>query len=273
MPRIDLRDRTVLLTGAAAGIGRACAVEYARRGARLLLSDRDAEGLDQTRARIVDQGGEASAIVADLSSLDAVDRLADEARRLAGHVDVLHNNAGVMLAARIHEVEWEDYGRVAAINLWAPLRLAHRLLPAMLDRGSGHLAFTASMNGLATAPGTGAYGISKAGIVAWCEALRAEIRGRGVGVTVVCPGFVRTDLFERGGVRDSRFSEAVRTAPRFVGLRPETVARRSVRAIERGRPLIALGPERASLWLKFVSIRAYDAFNALLARATLDLDR
>ena len=72
----------------------------------------------------------------------------------------------------------------------------------MLERGSGHLAFTASLNGLVTAPGTAAYGLTKAALLAWCEALRAEIRGRGVGVTAVCPGFVRTDLFERGRVRD-----------------------------------------------------------------------
>ena len=135
------------------------------------------------------------------------------------------------------------------------------------------VVFTASLNGLATAPGTAGYGLTKAGLIAWCEALRAEIRGRGGGVTVVCPGFVRTGLFEREGIRDARFRDAVRRAPGFVGLRPERVARASVRAVERGRPVVHLGLERASLWLKHVSIRAYDAYNGLLARSTLDLDR
>ena len=122
-------------------------------------------------------------------------------------------------------------------------------------------------------PGDAAYGLTKAGLLAWCEALRAEIRGRGVGVTAMCPGFVRTGLFERGTVRDARFLERVRSAPGFVGLRPERVARATLRAVERGRPVVHLGAERISLWLKHVSVRAYDAYNGLLARATLDPQR
>ena len=269
MPRTDLRDKAVLLTGAAAGIGRACAVELAERGARLLLADVDAEGLAETRALLGERGRDAACFAVDLGSLDEVDRLASEALDHAGRIDVLYNNAGVMVASRALDMEWSDYEHLANVNLWAPLRLTHHLLPAMLERGSGHIAVTASLNGLATAPGTGGYGLTKAGLIAWYEALRAELRGRGVGVTVVCPGFVRTGLFERGRSRDPRFLERTRTAPAFVGLRPEKVARLSVRAIERGRPLRQLGAERASLWLKYLSIRAYDAYNGLLARYTL----
>jgi short-subunit dehydrogenase len=270
---MDLRSKVVLLTGAAAGIGRSCALEYAKRGARLLITDVDCDGLAQTRRLVGEHGVEAFTIEADLSDLGAVDRLAGEALDHAGRVDVLHNNAGVMVASQIIQLDWPDYQFQASVNLWAPLRLVHHLLPAMLERGSGHLAFTASLNGLVTAPGTAAYGLTKAGLLAWCEALRAEIRGRGVGVTVVCPGFVRTELFERGGVRDERFLETVRGAPHFIGLKPEKVARISVRSIERGRPVVYLGWERATLWLKHLSVRAYDTYNGLLARATLDLDR
>jgi short-subunit dehydrogenase len=273
MSRVDLRSKVVLLTGAGAGIGRSCALEYAKRGARLLLTDIDSDSLAETRSLVRGYSVEAVAFEADLSHLDGVDRLASDALSHAGRVDVLHNNAGVMVVSQVRDLNWSDYELQASVNLWAPLRLAHHFLPAMLERGSGHLAFTASLNGLVTAPGTAAYGLTKAGLLAWCEALRAEIRGRGVGVTVMCPGFVRTGLFERGGVRDMRFLEAVRGAPGFVGLRPEKVARISVRSIERGRPVVYLGWERATLWLKHLSVRAYDAYNALLARATLDLDR
>jgi short-subunit dehydrogenase len=174
-----------------------------------------------------------------------------------------------MVASRVLDMEWPDYELLAAVNLWAPLRLTHRLLPAMLERGSGHIAVTASLNGMVTAPGTAGYGLTKAGLIAWYEALRAELRGSGVGITLVCPGFVRTRLFERGRSRDLRFLERTRTAPSFVGLRPEKVARLAVRAIERGRPVIHLGSERGTLWLKHFSIRAYDAYNGLLARYTL----
>ena len=271
MSRTNLRGKRVLLTGAGAGIGRACALEYAKRGARLLLSDCDSDGLEETRRLVGEHGAEASTLEADLARLDEVDQLAAEAR--AGRVDILHNNAGVMLVSQVRALDWSDYERLASVNLWAPLRLTHALLPSMLERGSGHLAFTASLNGLATAPGTAAYGLTKAGLIAWCEALRAEIRGRGVGVTVVCPGFVRTDLFERGGVRDERFLEAVRRAPGFIGLHPDKVARISVCAVERGRPMVNVGLERATLWLKHFSVRAYDAYNGLLARAMLDLER
>jgi dehydrogenase/reductase SDR family protein 7B len=269
MPRTNLRDKIVLLTGAAGGIGRACARELAERGARLLLADADAAGLAQTRTLLRERGVEAVCITADLRRLDAVDRLADEALAHAGRIDVLYNNAGVMVASPVLDMEWSDYEELAAVNLWAPLRLTHRLLPGMLERGSGHIAVTASLNGLVTAPGTAGYGLTKAGLIAWHEALRAELRGRGIGVTVVCPGFVRTGLFEHGRTRDLRFLERTRSAPAFVGLQPEKVARLSVRAIERGRPVVHLGMERGTLWLKHFSVRAYDAYNALLARHTL----
>lgn len=269
MVRTNLRDKVVLLTGAGAGIGRACACELAARGARLLLADIDEAGLDGTRALLRERGNEATCFTTDLASLAAVDRLADEALAHAGRIDVLYNNAGVMVAAQVLDTQWSDYEHLAAVNLWAPLRLTHRLLPAMLERGSGHIAVTASLNGLVTAPGTAGYGLTKAGLIAWYEALRAELRGRGIGITVVCPGFVRTGLFEAGRSRDPRFLERTRNAPAFVGLRPEKVARHAVRAIEGGRPVVHLGAERASLWLKHFSVRAYDAFNGLLASYTL----
>jgi short-subunit dehydrogenase len=269
MPRTDLRDKVVLLTGAAAGIGRAAACELAARGAQLLLADVDEAGLAETRALLEERGNEAACFSADLGRLDEVDRLASEALEHAGRIDVLYNNAGVMVASQALDMEWSDYEYLASVNLWAPLRLTHRLLPAMLERGSGHIAVTASLNGLVTAPGTAGYGLTKAGLIAWHEALRAELRGRGIGVTVICPGFVRTDLFERGRVRDQRLFERTRDAPAFVGLRPEKVARLSVRAIEHGRPVVHLGSERGTLWLKHLSIRAYDAYNGLLARHTL----
>jgi short-subunit dehydrogenase len=267
----DLRDKHVLLTGAAGGIGRACALELAKRRARLLLADIDATSLEETAAMVRERGAEATCFVADLSDLEEVDRLADEALADAGRIDVLYNNAGVMVASQITETPWSDYADLASVNLWAPLRLTHRLLPLMLERGSGHIAVTASLNGLVTAPGTAGYGLTKAALIAWHEVLRAELRGRGIGVTVICPGFVRTDLFEHGRVRDARFLGTIREAPAFVGLRPEKVARIGVRAIERGRPVVHLGLERATLWLKHLSIRGYDAYNALLARATLDI--
>jgi short-subunit dehydrogenase len=265
-----LAGRTALLTGAGSGIGRASALELARRGMHLLLADVESEALEAVADEVRALGSKATPLEVDLAERGQLDALAERALAEAGGVHLLWNNAGVMVASQVKDMAWGDYEWIAAVNLWAPLRLTHRLLPQMLARGSGHLAVTASLTGLVTPPGNAAYGLTKAGLISFHEGLRAELRAKGIGVSVICPGLVRTGLFRRARIRDARYGQTVSDLPGWVGLRPERVARVAVRAIERGRPLVPLGWERGSLWLKQLFPGLYERYNALLARRLLE---
>ncbi len=160
--RKDLKGKSILLTGAASGIGRCLATEFASRGTRLFLTDIDESGLTETAQLCKGDAVSVCTRIANLSKSDEVVDLARWAEEESGGLDVLYSNAGVMVGSQVADMEWSDYEWLIAINLQAPVRLTHELLPAMLARGEGHIAATASMTGIVTPPGTAAYGITKA---------------------------------------------------------------------------------------------------------------
>ncbi|GII56825.1 hypothetical protein Pth03_52140 [Planotetraspora thailandica] len=225
----------MLVTGASSGIGAATAVALAGRGARLVLAGRDEERLAAVAART---GGEI--LTADLPG-DVAGLAAD-----AGPVDVLVNNAGEGWSGPVARMPGEAVERLIAVDLVAPVQLARLLLPQMIGRGGGRLVFVASIAGAVGVRDEAVYSAAKAGLMAFAEALRYELRdpeaygdardglagaktrGRGIGVTVVVPGVVDTPFFARRGVPYGRR----RPAP----IPPERVARAIVRAVERDRP-------------------------------------
>ncbi|WP_245177073.1 SDR family NAD(P)-dependent oxidoreductase [Geodermatophilus sp. DF01_2] len=207
-----------LVTGASSGIGRAVAVELARRGAgRLLLGGRDRDALAEVAART---GGEP--VPADLTSSDGLAATAAAARS----VDLVVHAAGAGWAGDTAGMPVERLEAMLALNLGAPVELTRRLLPSMLARGSGHLVFVASIAGAVPVPGEVVYSATKGGLIAFADALRMEVGRRGVGVSVVLPGAVDTPFFARRGRRYDR------SWPRMRG--PEEVARSIVRAAEHG---------------------------------------
>lgn len=176
-----LEGATALVTGASSGIGRATAAALAGRGARVVALGRDAARLEGVGERQV---------VWDLAEPGAV---AEE----VGPVDVLVNNAGVGWAGPL--VETPEVERLVAVNLVAPILLTRALLPGMLERGRGHIVNVASIAGFVAPRDEAVYAATKAGLVAFSESLRYELRGSGVGVTLVAPGVVATPFFERRG--------------------------------------------------------------------------
>ncbi|MGV9329310.1 SDR family NAD(P)-dependent oxidoreductase [Streptosporangium sandarakinum] len=204
----------VLITGASSGIGAATARAMAAAGARLVLAGRDPGRLDAVAA-----GTGGRALAGDL-----VTDAADLARR-AGPVDVLVANAGAGWAGPLETMPDDAIERLVAGNLTAPIRLTRLLLPAMVERGRGHVVFVASIAGAVGVPGEAVYAATKAGLLCFAESLRYELRG--VGVSVVLPGVVDTPFFERRG------TPYARRWP--VPIPAERVARAIVAAVERGR--------------------------------------
>lgn len=244
---MELRGRTVLLSGATGGLGTAIARALAARGAVPVLTGRRAEVLEPLAA---ETGGRA--IAADLSDAAAVDRLLDE----AGDVDVLVANAGLPGSGHITSFSFEDIDRALAVNLRAPMAMARRLAGPMSARGAGHMVFVSSLSGKVASGGGSVYAATKFGLRGFAHGLREDLRDAGVGVSVVLPGFIRdSGMFHDAGVK----------LPVFVGTKtPDDVAAAVVRAIERDRAEIDVAP---------LGLRAGAAFAGLAPELSARLQR
>ncbi|MBV8787110.1 MAG: SDR family NAD(P)-dependent oxidoreductase [Mycobacterium sp.] len=191
----DFQGRAAVVTGGASGIGFATATEFARRGARVLLSDVDQPGLEQAVNRLRGEGYDAHAVPCDVSRLDEMVHLADESFRLLGQVDVLFSNAGIVVAGPIAQMTHDDWRWVIDIDLWGSIHAAEAFVPRLIEQGTGgHIAFTASFAGLVPNAGLGAYGVAKYGVVGLAETLARELKGNNIGVSVLCPMVVETKL-------------------------------------------------------------------------------
>ena len=187
-----LSGRWVVITGASRGIGAELARRLAADGARLALVARSREALTTLAAEL---GGEP--VVCDVGDPAQVERAAEHIATLAGGApDVVVNNAGVFTIAAAHKTSVELFRRTLEVNLVAPFALARAFLPAMRERGSGHLVTLGSVADRNIFPGNAAYSASKYGLRAMHEVLRAELRGSGVRATLVSPGAVDTELWD-----------------------------------------------------------------------------
>jgi NAD(P)-dependent dehydrogenase (short-subunit alcohol dehydrogenase family) len=187
-----------VVTGGASGIGLALAERFAAEGMSVVLADVDEPRLREVEARLSEGGTDAVGVVCDTSSADAVDALAAAVLDRFGAAHVLCNNAGV---AGVGDAWRGDIGlwhRVVGINLMGVVHGIRAFLPIMSEQGEGHIVNTASMAGLIAMPGAAPYNATKHGVVAISEGLFIELRATGspVGVSVLCPGFVRTRLLE-----------------------------------------------------------------------------
>lgn len=238
--------RVCVITGAASGIGRACAEAFAAEGARVVLADVNVDRLEAVGEAIRAAGGEAVAVRCDVSSDADVDALAAATEAAFGPADVLMNNAGVMLRGPLEKMPIADWQWIMDINFFGAVRGVRAFLPAMLARGSGHIVNTASIGGLLGGrPHSAGYSASKFALVGYSETLHAHVRPKGVGVSVLCPGGVRTNLPEQ-----IRLSEAAE-GPEGYGLdeafgpeaaEPDAVAKLVLDAVAEDRFLILTDP-------------------------------
>ena len=244
---MELRGRTALVTGATGGLGSAIARALASRGASVVVTGRRADVLAPLAA---ETGGRA--LECDLADPAGVERLLGE----AGAVDVLVANAGLPGSGHITSFSAEDIDRALAVNLRAPMVMARALAEPMAARGSGHLVFVSSLSGKAASGGGSVYAATKFGLRGFAHGLREDLRGSGVGVSVVLPGFIRdSGMFHDAGVK----------LPSYVGTKtPEDVAAAVLRAIEHDRAEIDVAP---------LGLRAGVAFAGLAPELSARLQR
>jgi NAD(P)-dependent dehydrogenase (short-subunit alcohol dehydrogenase family) len=215
-----LTGRTAVVTGGARGIGAATAAALARAGARVVVGDLD---LAQAEATARDIGEAATALPVDVADRGALTAFLDEAGSRFGPLDVLVNNAGIMPLSRIEDEPDATTARVLAVNLHAVIHGSREAVARMRPHGRGHIVNMASVAAKAPGPGAATYAATKAGVVAFSAALRAELRGSGIQVSCVLPGLVATEL--SAGV----------AVPGYRPVTPATVADAVVRVVRRPR--------------------------------------
>jgi clavulanate-9-aldehyde reducatase len=191
---VDLTGKVVAVTGASSGIGEATALACARAGAAVALAARRSERIEELAARITADGGRAFALRTDVGEEDQAREFVQRAHEQLGRLDVLVNNAGVMLLGPIEGADTEEWRRMIHANVFGVLYCSHAALVLMREQGSGHIVNVSSVAGRIARAGSGVYNLTKFGVGAFSESLRQEGVELGVRVTLIEPGAVATEL-------------------------------------------------------------------------------
>ncbi|MFB7273721.1 SDR family oxidoreductase [Streptomyces sp. NPDC056244] len=259
----------VLVTGAASGIGRATAFAFAEAGARIVAVDLDGEGAARTAelARLTG-APEAWAETVDVGDGEAMEKLAEKVATEYGIVDVLVNNAGIGLSGPFLDTTTEDWKKVLDVNLWGVIHGCRVFGRQMAERGQGgHIVNTASAAAYQPSKALPAYSTSKAAVLMLSECLRAELAGKGIGVSAICPGFVNTNITSTArfaGVSAEEEERRRKKTSRLYGLRnypPEKVADAVLRAVVRNQAVVPVTPEARGA--RFLSRFAPGALRAI----------
>jgi NAD(P)-dependent dehydrogenase (short-subunit alcohol dehydrogenase family) len=247
-----LQGKIVLITGASRGLGLAMAEEFGRLGATLVLNARDPYELERARKllltrRVVDDPDDILLIPGDLRDSQQADQVVRDATTRFGRIDMLVNNAGVITVGPVENQTVQDFRDVMDTNFFSGLHCTLAVLPQMLERGRGNIVNITSIGGKIAVPHLLPYSASKFASVGFSEGLNVELRGKGILVTTVCPGLMRTGshlnaLFTGDAAREYRWFSLSAGLP-FISTSARSAARKIVRATISGKSEIAITPQ------------------------------
>ena len=249
----SFKDRVAVVTGGAGGIGMALARAFAGRGAKLVLADLDSEALARATSELQALGAEAIGVPTDVTELDSVEQLAARAVDHFGAVHIVCNNAGVAPFGMMTQATHKDWEFTMGVNFWGVVHGVETFVPRMLAQGQGgHIVNTASMAGLVGMQWLGLYCASKFAVVGLSESLHRELQPQGIGVSVLCPMIVDTNInantvrMRPARMRNPTPDPEAPPASAMKGgvIDPGEVGRRVVRGIERGDLYILTHPEQ-----------------------------
>ncbi|GAC1541304.1 MAG: SDR family NAD(P)-dependent oxidoreductase [Polyangiales bacterium] len=259
------KEPRVVVTGAGSGFGRALCLEVARRGARILASDVNVANAEET-CRLAKEAGahDARALRCDVTQAEQVEALAAAADEAWGGTDLVANNAGVGSGGRVGEVSLEDWKWTIDVDLWGVIYGCHAFVPRMRKQKSGHVLNVASAAGLLCAPKMAPYNVAKAGVIALSETMSAELIDDGVGVTVLCPTFFKTNIVASGRFTDAASKKMGEAMIARSNIEPGAVAKSTLAAIERGD--LYTVPMADGRWMWRLKRLSPDAFRKLAGR-------
>ncbi|MBP1871995.1 NAD(P)-dependent dehydrogenase (short-subunit alcohol dehydrogenase family) [Ensifer adhaerens] len=198
------KDKVVIVTGAAGGIGGAISARFAAEGARVIVTDMNGEGAEATVAQISGEGGNARALASDIATAEGCRAIIDNVIATEGHIDVLCNNAGINRRGNLLSLMPEDWRLSFTVNVDAMFHLCQATLPHMIEAGGGAIVNTASQWGLYPAPNHIAYNVTKAAVASFTQNLARDYAPNKIRVNAVCPGEIHTPMLEAGVKRSGR---------------------------------------------------------------------
>lgn len=257
----------VVVTGAGSGLGRALCLAVADRKARVVVSDRDRDGAEETARLVRERGSEAIVVLCDVTKVDEVEGLARAADDAYGGTDLLCNNAGIGSGGPVGEVSIDIWHKTIDVDLYGVIYGCHVFVPRMKKAGGGHILNVASAAALLLAPRMGPYNVAKAGVLALTETLEGELAGTGVGVSVLCPTFFPTNIMRDGLYSSSGMRKFGQKMMERAKMTAGDVARLCIAGVEAGDLHIVPMADGRWLWrLKRVSPAVYRFLNRRMAQ-------
>lgn len=237
-------DRVIVITGASSGIGEASAIEFAKRKCTVVLVSRRKDKLDDVAKKLVEYGSETLVCQCDVSQKNQVEQMSKTILDKFGHIDILVNNAGFAIYGSVKDLKTEEIESQMSTNYLGMVYCIKAFLPKMLEQKSGHIVNVASVAASFGLPGIASYCASKFAMLGFSEGLYHELKGTGVGITVVSPIMVKTNFFDH-----SSFKSMPKYSP--LSLSPKTVAKAVVGASSSSRlEIIVPSFVRGAVWMK-----------------------
>ncbi|WP_294080383.1 SDR family oxidoreductase [Proteiniphilum sp. UBA5384] len=237
---MSIKRKNIWITGASSGIGEACAYRYARQGTNLVLTATRADKLVEVREECIRLGAQCTILPYDLTDLEHIDELTDKAVAAFGKIDIVFLNAGISQRSKILETDGLVDEKIMTVNFFAPVKIAKRLLPDMIEQQGGTIAVTSSISGKFGFPLRSAYASSKFALYGFFETLHAEYYDRNIRVVMVCPGRIKTNIsynaLEADGRKHARMDEGQDN-----GISADKAAKKIVNAIEKRKPEVLVG--------------------------------
>ena len=243
------RDKVSIITGATSGIGRALGEDLAGRGAQVILTGRRVELAKEIAQTLQSEGHKAEAAALDVTQADAVHELVQKIYSHYGRLDYMFNNAGIGVADEARDLNLDHWRGILNVNLLGTVNGVTASYPIMVKQGFGHIINTASIQGLLPLPYSASYVTSKYGVVGLSEALRIEGADLGVKVSVVCPGYIKTEIFHKIKVLRMDRKKMIRSLPRRLGISAEKCSKKILRGVERNKAIIVITGHAKLLWI------------------------
>lgn len=243
------QGKVAIVTGGASGIGRSVCKELGRRGTGLVVvADINSEGANEVAQAITLAGGRAVGRHLDVTSSAEMQSLIREVASTNGHLDYMFNNAGIGVVGEVRDLELKDWQHVLSVNLWGAIYGTVSAYQVMVQQGSGHIINVSSIAGLVPTPLGAPYATSKHALIGLSTSLRAEAAGLGVKVSVVCPAFIRTGIYDRNRYVGLRREGAVARVADLRVMEPDSCARVILRGVQQDRAIIVLPAVAHLLW-------------------------
>lgn len=245
------KDKVIWITGASSGIGEALAIEFAKKGAKLILSARREDVLNSVKDQCQQHASSCLVLPLDVTDEASLAEKTQIAHDWHGHIDMLINNAGISQRSSCMHTEMSTYRTLFEIDVFGQIALTKAVLPIMIEQGSGHLAVTSSVAGKIGVPFRTGYCAAKHAMMGFFDALRTEVTQHNIKVTTITPGFIRTNISANAVSGDGNAYGQQDTNIRG-GMEADECAKVIINGFEKGKPEIAVGKgiEMQTLWIK-----------------------